>query len=138
MHAEQVPHGGGSTVWGVSKKQAPLVSAQVVLKPSGTFGRMPPDADITAANIAALSPDPAAAADVVQRFKAAGFDVGPLVGPGFSITAAASVFRRFFKLGAPGRDIGEVPLDHVPEPVRRSLAAVTFPSPPDFGPGNFS
>lgn len=120
----------------MSKKQAPLLSAQVLLKPSS--GVMPRDADITAANIAALLPEPQVAADIRQRLATAGFEVGPLVGPSFSITATAEVFKRVFKLTSPGRDKGEIPLSHLPEPLRRAVAAVTFPSPPDFGPGNFS
>jgi len=119
----------------MSKKQA-LLSAQVLLKPS--TGAMPRDADITAANVAALSPDPHTAADIRKRLADAGFEVGPLVGPSFSITAPPSVFKRVFKLSSPGSDLGEIPLKHLPEPVRRAVAAVTFPSPPDFGPGNFS
>ena len=120
----------------MSKKQAPQISAQVLLKPSS--GAMPPDADITAAKVGALSPDPQAAAAIRKRLADAGFEVGPLVGPSFSITAPPLVFKRFFKLTAPGRDKGEIPLGHLPEAVRRAVAAVTFPSPPDFGPGNFS
>ncbi len=119
----------------MSKKQA-LLSAQVLLKPS--TGVMPRDADITAANVAALSPEPHTAADIRKRLVDAGFEVGPLVGPSFSITAPPAVFKRVFKLSSPGSDLGEIPLDHLPEPVRRAVAAVTFPSPPDFGPGNFS
>jgi hypothetical protein len=120
----------------MSKKQATLTSAQVLLKPSS--GAMPRDADITAANVGALSPDPDAADAIRKRLEAAGFDAGPLVGLSFSITAPPSVFKRFFKLTSPGRVKGEIPLDHAPEAFRRGVAAVTFPSPPDFGPGNFS
>lgn len=120
----------------MSKKQAPPISAQVLLKPS--TGAMPRDADITAANIDALTPEPHAAEAVRTRLAAAGFELGPLVGPSFSITAPPSVFKRFFRLTSPGSDKGEISLDHLPESVRRGVAAVTFPPPPDFGPGNFS
>jgi hypothetical protein len=120
----------------MSKKQAPQISAQVLLKPAS--GSMPRDADITAANIRAISPDPKVASDIAQRFKDAGFEVGPVVGASFSITGPASVFTRFFKVASPGSEAGEIPLDRVAAPVRRAVAAVTFPSPPDFGPGNFA
>ncbi len=119
----------------MSKKHA-LLSAQVLLKPSS--GAMPRDADITAANMPALMPEPKTAADIRQRLAAAGFEVGPLVGPSFSITAAHEVFKRVFKLTSPGSEPGEIPLDHLPEPMRRAVVAVMFPSPPDFGPGNFA
>ena len=49
----------------MSKKQLPLISAQVLLKPSS--GTMPRDADITAANAAAQSPEPNAAAGLRTR-----------------------------------------------------------------------
>src|SRR5829696_9143774 len=99
----------------MSKKQAPLLSAQVLLKPAS--GAMPRDADITAANVAALTPAPHAAEAIRRRLAAAGFEIGPLVGPSFSITASPSVFKRFFKLTSPGSDKGEIPLDRLPEPV---------------------
>jgi hypothetical protein len=120
----------------MSKKPRPQISAQVLLKPAS--GSMPRDADITAANIRAIAPEPKVAADVARRFKDAGFDVGPVVGATFSITGPASVFTRFFKVASPGSEPGEISLDSVPAPVRRAVAAVIFPSPPDFGPGNFA
>jgi hypothetical protein len=113
----------------------PLVSAQVLLTPAS--GRLPADREITAANVAAFTPDPATAAATAAAFAAAGFEVGALVGASFAITARRSVFDRFFGTTAAGARSGEVPLAHLPHDLRRAVQAVTFPPPPDFGPRSY-
>lgn len=114
----------------------PVISAQVLLNPSS--GRMPPDAEITAANIEKLKPAPEAVVLVRQSLERAGFEVGPIVGLGFSITARRSVFDQFFGTKLAGSVPGNIPLDRVPVNVRRAVAAIVFPPPPDFGPGKFA
>lgn len=120
----------------MTDKQDPVISAQVLLKP--VSGTMPPDADITASNIRALTPAPEVAAEVTRGFANAGFDVGPVVGLSFAISARRSVFNRFFGIKAAGVKKGALALDRVPTPVRRGVVAITFPEPPDFGPGSYS
>lgn len=107
----------------------PLLSAQVLLVPAS--GQIPPDQEITAANIGKLKLGPGAEA-ILSTFRKAGFSVGNLVGLSFSITAEAKVFEAFFhtkKLS------GDLPL---PSALSKSVRAVTFPAPPDFGPGSFA
>ena len=106
-----------------------LLSAQVLLVPAS--GQIPPDQEITAANIGKLKLGPGAEA-IVSTFKNAGFSVGNLVGLSFSITAEAKVFEKFF---ATKKLSGDLPL---PANLSKSVRAVTFPSPPDFGPGSFA
>ena len=106
-----------------------LLSAQVLLVPAS--GQIPPDQEITAANIDKLKLGPDAEA-ILGLFKKAGFSVGNLVGLSFSITAEAKVFEKFF---ATKKLSGDLPL---PANLSKSVRAVTFPSPPDFGPGSFA
>ena len=117
-------------------KPDPVISAQVLLKPRGDS--MPRDADITAANIKLLAPRPEVVEEVARSFAKAGFDVGPVVGLSFAISAPRSVFGRFFGIKSAGVKKGTIPLDRVPPLVRRGVVAVTFPEPPDFGPGSYS
>jgi hypothetical protein len=120
----------------MTNKQDPLISAQVLLKPAS--GTMPRDVDITAENIGSLAPAPEAAAEVARALAGAGFEVGPVVGLSFSISARRSVFDRFFGIESAGATKGTIPLDRVPALARRHVAAVTFPPPPDFGPTRYS
>jgi hypothetical protein len=120
----------------MSRTKDPVISAQVLLNPSS--GKMPSDAEITADNIGKLKPAPEAVVLVRQSLERAGFEAGPVVGLGFSITARRSVFDQFFGTKLAGRVPGTIPLDRLPVNVRRALSAVVFPSPPDFGPGQFS
>jgi hypothetical protein len=114
----------------------PVISAQVLLRPAS--GAMPRDADLTAANIKAIVPAPDAVAAVTTDLADAGFDIGPVVGLSFSISARRSLFDSFFGISAAGVKKGEISLDGVPARVRRAVAAITFPPSPDFGPGNYS
>ncbi len=107
----------------------PLLSAQVLLVPAS--GQIPSDPEITAANIDKLKLGPGTEG-IMAVFNKAGFRVGNLVGLSFSITADATVFEAFFhtkKLS------GDLPL---PSTLSKSVRGVTFPLPPDFGPGSFA
>jgi hypothetical protein len=125
----------------------PMLSAEVVLGPAGG----PQDTEVTAATLADHAPDPEAARHVADHLRGAGFDVGDLIGISFPVTARRSRFEEVF--GAPltvGEETSgtitnattvngelELPLDRLPEDVRRAVIAVTFTAPPDFGPGDF-
>ena len=73
----------------------PVISAQVVLRwPTGK-----PSADhVTAANIREFLPVPEIASSARTAFNAAGFQVGPLVGNSFSISATVGVFENLFNI----------------------------------------
>lgn len=74
---------------------------------------------------------------VVEAFRKAGFEVGSPAGGNFSITAAASVFQKYFELGERIPD-KQIALKQVPIAVRPHIQAIVIPKPPDFGPwGNF-
>jgi len=85
---------------------------------------------------------------VMEEFKRAGFEVGPLFGNSFSITAEASKFESYFNatLELSSREAitvrtkensirSDLPLDSVSEGVRDKITAIVFSRPPDFGPG---
>lgn len=118
-----------------------VISAQVVLRSAA--GRAPDGSDVvTAGTLADFVPAPEAAARAAEDFRARGFRVGGTVGNSFSITAPAGTFRRVF--GVPVHRTGHgglatprgeaLPLDALPGPLARLLAAVTFVPPPDSGP----
>lgn len=133
----------------MSAKQHGIISAQVVLRPAS--GR-PAGADeaITSANVEQFLPSPAAAERVRNAFSARGFEVGPVVGTSFSITAPAQRFEEEFGVRVRSREDGgieavsgdddanlELPLSRLPDPLADGVAAVTFSPPPDFGPTSF-
>ncbi len=115
----------------MSQQDAPRVSTQVVLRPAS--GAAVDPAMITAANIAQFAPDPATAERVRRAFAGLGFEVGPVVGNSFAITAPASTFERVFRRSSPAGGL-ELPLDGLPADVAQPIQAVTFTPPPAFGP----
>jgi hypothetical protein len=130
-------------------KRQELVSAQVVLRPAS--GK-PPDgqAIITAETLKDFLPSPETVATVPAAFSALGFDVGPVVGNGFSLTAPVERFEEVFQvrlqrqgngsiqaLGEEGARHFELPLHALPRHLAEKLVAVTFTPPPDFGPTRF-
>jgi hypothetical protein len=117
------------------KSEDPVISAQVLLQPSS--GSLPPDAEITAANVGKLRPDPEALGLVRRGFERAGFELGPTVGLSFPITARRSLFERIFRTDLAAGLPTELPLDRLPARARRGVASITFSPPPEFGPGRF-
>ena len=118
------------------------LSATVLLRPAagGTHE------GVTAATVERSLPDPAALDRAQRFFEAAGFDIGPAVGPSFSITAPRDLFERTFgtrlehdeTLGIKATGGGvELPLHVVPPELTDSLQAVTFTPPPAFGPTEY-
>jgi hypothetical protein len=106
---------------------------------------------ITAENIADYSPSHTSVTAAAAGFRAAGFEVGNMVGNSFSITAPKSKFEKFFKIKLQEMDSGEVqlasapddggphelPLKALPRDLAQLVAAVTFSPPPDFGPSSY-
>jgi hypothetical protein len=133
----------------MSAEKHEIISAQVVLRPAS--GR-PAGSDeaITSANVEQFLPSPAAAERVRKAFSARGFDVGPVVGTSFAITAPTQRFEELFGVRVRPREGGgieavrggddadlELPLSRLPDPLADGVAAVTFSPPPDFGPTSF-
>jgi hypothetical protein len=128
----------------------PILSAEVLLHP--VSHRSISDAVITAQNVKDFAPSPDDVDIAQQFFSKAGFHVGGLAGIGFSITARKSAFERLFNvqiqidpdgsakvLDRFGGASIEFPLNALPVPLNRIVAAITFSRPLNFGPsGNFS
>ena len=123
------------------------VSAQVILR-SASGAAIRGDTPITSANIRDYVPSPEDAAAAQEAFAARGFEVGPLVGISFSITAPAETFESTFGArlrdrkgrvhvtGAPDADALQLPLAKLPESLARRIVAVTFTPPAEiFGAG---
>ena len=104
----------------------------VVLRPSS--GAPLPPGGLTSATVHAGAPDPQAAERVRSHLAGRGFDLGPLVGISFSITGTRELIRQVF---GDVPDAGALPLDRLPEDVRRLMLAVEAEAPPDFGPNSF-
>jgi hypothetical protein len=96
------------------------LAAQVVLKPSG-FQH---------------------AAWVMEQFREAGFQTGPLVGISFSIAGPVERFEEFFRVRAEREATqpfppDELPLSELNPTLREPIETVLFTRPPDFGPTGF-
>jgi hypothetical protein len=125
-----------------------LISAQVLLRPAS--GRRIRGAAITSKNVAEFAPPADVAEQVANAFRQEGFEVGPLVGVSFSITAPASEFERVFevrlslvregsvKVAGKREDPDTLPVASLPPTIAERIEAVTFTPPPDFGPTSFS
>jgi len=126
-----------------------IIAAQVVLRAAS--GKSPSGhAIITAENLKEFAPSEEAVARAKAAFSGAGFEVGPLVGNSFSITAPVGTFENVFKTELRRQEHGgiesvrehsstslELPLGALPPSVATLVAAVTFTPPPDFGPTRF-
>lgn len=111
------------------------VTLTVVLRP-GSGAALPPGG-LTADNVAAQAPDPAAAARVQRFFSERGFELGALVGNGFSITGPQALAVDVF---GDVPEVGTLSLERLPADVREQLVAIEAEPPLDFGgePGSFS
>jgi hypothetical protein len=127
-----------------------VISAQVVFKGAG--GRVPTsDAAITSATLDAYIPDEDAVNQASTLLRDLGFDVGKLAGNSFAITAPVTTFERAFKTAIEdtpskgarfrakrgGKSL-ELTGRSIPTTLRKSVHAITFTAPPDFGPQQFS
>jgi hypothetical protein len=112
----------------------PVVSAQVLMKAAT---RAPiRDQRITGENIASLAPSRPELDAAVAALGRAGLEIGPVVGSSFSITAPQSTFDRVFGTTLADGLPKELPLGRLPAGVRKTIEAITFSEPPDFGPSN--
>jgi hypothetical protein len=133
----------------MTDKKTEEICAQVVLLSAS--GKAPtPEAPMTSETIAEYAPSKEAVERSTHAFSNAGFQVGPMVGNSFSITAPTPTFESQFKarvrktkkgglecVAEDGSARCELPLKGVPAPASKDVAAVTFVPPPDFGPKNF-
>jgi hypothetical protein len=79
---------------------------------------------------------------IMEQFAGSGFEVGPLVGVSFSITAPAERFEEFFQLHAerqaPRASLpDELPVSALPPALQEHVDSVLFTRPPDFGPTSY-
>src|SRR5262245_46675090 len=80
---------------------------------------------------------------VIEQFKAAGFELGPLVCVSFSVAVTVERFETFFQIRAEQPSphpfpANELPLSSLNPTLRQHIASVLFTRPPDFGPaGSF-
>jgi hypothetical protein len=109
-----------------------LISAQVILQASTSSDLKTP---ITSANLKHFAPPSEQSAYAKAAFAKLGFTVGNVVGNSFSITAKPKIFEKTFGVGYSATD--EAPIDNLAEPLRKTVRAVVFPPPPEFGPGNY-
>jgi hypothetical protein len=119
-----------------------IASALVILR-SHSGKRVRPEVPITSENIAEYTPSPQDVAAARDVFRAAGFEVGEMVGISFTITAPLTRFEQYFgtrlridqrgAVALVGADapVGglELPLDRLPATLTDRVIAVTF-SPP--------
>ena len=114
------------------------VVAQVVLKPAS--GReITGDSIITADTLPSYLPSPEDASIVARELAGAGFDVGPLMGIGMTISGPRALFEDCFGTEvtesaeggwvATGAATRELPTDSLPEAVATRVHAVTFEPP---------
>ena len=122
-----------------------IISAQVLLV-AATGERIDGNTLITAQNIDTYRPSERTVQAVSQYFRNHGFEVSPLAGISFTISASTKHFSEFFKTSVTQDELGrilagnrlELPLDSLEKNIADSITSVTFASPPDFGPTNFS
>ncbi len=137
--------GAYNTASMATRRKKQVVSAQVVLRSAS--GKPSREATITAANIQDFLPSPETTARATQAIAAAGFEVTPVYGNSFSITAPIATFEQFFQTrlrvgqrgdvqAMSGREKAsyELPLEAIPSAMKGLIDAVTFTPPPEFGP----
>lgn len=133
------------------KKKSPpeepqVISAQVVLR-SASGKSIRDQTAISTKNIKDYLPSAADIQAVTTAFARAGFEVSPVVGISFAITAPVSIFEKVFQTriqrdargGIKATRTGqaatqELPLQSLPNEITERIEAVTFSPPPDFGP----
>jgi len=132
------------------RKTQKSLSAEVALR-SASGKSFNGQTAITSENIADYLPSTELVEKARRTFTELGFEVSEPAGLGFSITAAASVFKKVFKIKTTSDERGgikavsatgaegsyELPLKALPRELAQLVSAVTFSPPPDFGPGNF-
>jgi hypothetical protein len=129
----------------MKRDKGQIISAEVLLR-SATGHKIGPDTIINAENLNLFTPPPDAYAVASGIFRSLGFEVGPLTGISFSITAAVSNFEniyktllRFDRKGGVRTAAGKLELDTATLPAKASalIQSIVFSEPPDFGPSEF-
>jgi hypothetical protein len=126
-----------------------VISAQVILRPASGQA-IDGSVVISANNLAEFAPSPGTISSVAAEFRSQGFEIGPCVGVSFSVTGSIRTFEEFFGMRirlsedhayefvAKKKTVGhELSCAQLPEVLRKSVHAVVFPLPPDFGPTQF-
>lgn len=73
-----------------------------------------------------------------HAFRAAGFEVGPLVDRTFSITGSRRLFEKLFGKGVEKHTPPDtLPSERLPPTLRAHVELVTFSAPLDFGPTEY-
>ncbi len=101
----------------------------VMMRPAS--GEALPAGGATSETVARYAPDPDAARRVQAWFGRQGFEVAPMVGSAFAVTASAERARAVLS-EVPSR--GEVPLARLPDELAENVSAVIAEPPLDFGP----
>lgn len=125
------------------------ISAQVLLV-STTGQTVDGNTLITSENIDDYRPSEETVQHVSRYFRNHGFEVSPLVGISFTISASAQHFSDVFQVSLTENEtdgiqamvgsnapISELPLGSLDNEIADSLISVTFVPPPDFGPTSF-
>ena len=86
------------------------VTAMVIFT-AASGQQLPLNEPITADNIDRYRPAPKAADEAAELLRRAGFEVGPTVGVGFSVTGKPALFELYFKRPVRLNDEGEVVFD---------------------------
>ncbi len=126
-----------------------IISVQVILQPSSKIV-INGESLITSNNIVGYAPPPDAYALAKNIFISLFFEVGPLVGISFSITAKDSVFRKIFNVSFQKDYKGgiqcvkndksqskKLPLDHLPDELIEVIQSITCTESLDFGPAEY-
>jgi hypothetical protein len=122
-----------------------IISADVLLRSASGLA-IGSETRINTENLDRFVPPPDAYPVVADIFLSLGFDVGPMTGMSFSITAAVGTFEAVFKIplrsnpsGGIETDGGKLELDPSPLPAKavHLIQVVAFSEPPDFGPSDY-
>ena len=137
-------HRGGAR----ESKRERTITAQVIVR-SRSGKRISGDVAITSRTITDYVPSPEDAEAATLRFRELGFEIGPLVGISFSITALASKFEETFGVKLRVDDRGavaragsepppgglELPAQTLPPELAKLVVTVTFAPPAElYGP----
>lgn len=125
------------------------ISAQVILKPGGGKRAIPPE-NITSENVNQIMPSAEDSKKAKKAFADLGFEVDAGFANSFSITGDKKLFEKTFDTkisqnekqavkarGENDAETSELPLGNLPNELKKTVEAITFTEPPDFGPGSF-
>ncbi len=133
----------------MSNQEKQTLSAQVILKPAGGKSSIPPE-NITSENVNQIMPSAEDFKNAQKFFADSGFEVDAAFASSFSITGDKKLFEKTLDTkisqnenqavkarGKNDAETSELPLANLPNELKKTVEAITFTEPPDFGPGNF-